>query len=470
MRIVIIGNGILALGSALLMAESISIKDEIIIVGRSEKLGSATNAAPAMLNSFAEIETDALSDEFELAKFNISRESTREWPNFVSIINNKENDLNKINIGKGTYIINNTSTDSLEDENFNSIVSALKKYNEEFEYVNSSGIQGYKPKANFRSNNSIYLKNEGFVNSHLLINKIENILIKNDRIKFLNYNASKINVVSHQIHNIELDNGDLIEGDEYLLALGASTGSLIENSNLDIDIQKIFYGTGISFLLDAPECDQIECIRTPNRGLACGVYSAPRLEDERKVIAIGTSNYISVTPQQNPKLGSVTSLMRSAIDQINQDLYRADLLKINIGWRPISQDTYPIIGRCSIENMIIASGTRRDGFHNVPILSKIISEIIINKKSDKLVEKFHPERQLIKNLSRKQGIDKAIKHIISGNYQHGYSSPDNRMNDDLEEMYKNKLNKLYDELNIYDWGIPPEMIDMYRYGHAKVTN
>jgi glycine oxidase len=37
------------------------------------------------------------------------------------------------------------------------------------------------------------------------------------------------------------------------------------------------------------------------------------------------------------------------------------------------------------------------------------------------------------------------------------------MLEDLEHYYTDDLNKLHDKVGAYDWGIPPEMVTMYRY-------
>ena len=57
MKIAIIGNGICSLTSAFKLALEISKTDEIFIIGEKRKEGSASNAAAAMLNSFAELES-----------------------------------------------------------------------------------------------------------------------------------------------------------------------------------------------------------------------------------------------------------------------------------------------------------------------------------------------------------------------------------------------------------------------------
>ena len=60
-----------------------------------------------------------------------------------------------------------------------------------------------------------------------------------------------------------------------------------------------------------------------------------------------------------------------------------------------------------------------------------------------------------------------MRHQISAAYQHGYAPSKSRMPASVIAMHKDAMEKLYDAVGITDWGIPPEMLDMYRYGHAK---
>ena len=82
MHTVILGNGIVALSIAFRLAKRLGSGDRITIVGRSHRHGSATLAAAAMLNSFAEIEADSLESELDLYRFELSHLATRMWPDF----------------------------------------------------------------------------------------------------------------------------------------------------------------------------------------------------------------------------------------------------------------------------------------------------------------------------------------------------------------------------------------------------
>ena len=66
MHTVILGNGILALTIAFRLSRRGTATDQITIVGKAGRPGSATLAAAAMLNSFAEVEAGGLDSELDL--------------------------------------------------------------------------------------------------------------------------------------------------------------------------------------------------------------------------------------------------------------------------------------------------------------------------------------------------------------------------------------------------------------------
>ena len=154
------------------------------------------------------------------------------------------------------------------------------------------------------------------------------------------------------------------------------------------------------------------------------------------------------------------------MEQVNTNFYRGGIVRTNIGWRPVSQDSYPLLGRTSIQNLIIATGTKRDGFHMSPLISDYICNLIQNKDVDKRLEVFSPERKIINNLSRSDAIKIGVKQLLSASYQHGFTPSKNRMSEQVAQMYQDQLERLHDEVGAIDWGIPPEMLDMYKYGHA----
>src|SRR5262245_13616334 len=82
MHVVLLGNGIIAMTTAFRLLKRMGSDDRITIVGPRNRSGSATLAAGAMLNSFAEIEAGALESEIDLYRFELSHLAGRMWPKF----------------------------------------------------------------------------------------------------------------------------------------------------------------------------------------------------------------------------------------------------------------------------------------------------------------------------------------------------------------------------------------------------
>lgn len=473
MQTVIVGNGILAMTIAFRLAKRSNANDSVVVVGKSTREGAATLAAPAMLNSFAEVEKGSLETDIDLYRFELSRQATAAWPAFEREVNEAafpERHSEMEGFASGTYVINNTAADDLDDESFDAIVEALKRYDEEFSFVSPKDIPNYMPEQRHRATRALYIDNEGWVNPIYLIKKLEIALSHYSNVKFVDESAVKLNHQNGRVVSVQLNDGSMISGDKFVLATGATVTDLLRSSNLDINVQRVFYGVGVSLEIKSPDYPHQNCVRTPNRGLACGLYTAPYVTSEngpKDHVIIGASNFISPTPYHHGRLTSVEGLVSGAIEQINSNFYRADFIKINVGWRPTSQDTYPLLGNTSISNLILATGTKREGFHLSPIISQKIVSLLFDEAVEKEFAMFNPERKVIKNLTREEAISKAVRHQVSAAYQHGFNPSKSRMPDQIKQMYREGLEKLHDQVGAFDWGIPPEMLDMYRYGHAK---
>jgi len=472
MKTIIVGNGIIALTTAFRLAKTANSADEIVIIGKKSRPGSATLAAAAMFNSFAEIEEGSLEKEFDRYRFEMSRLATKMWPDFISDIlecasSNLPTECLKCD---GTYVVNNTAADNLDSTNFDAILAGLREFDEPFEEVSPAGIPNYFPEERYRATRAIYIPNEGWINPRLLIEVFESGLESFQKVSFVDSEADILCKNGNRIDTVVLKNGNKIEGDQFFIATGATASDLVDRSNIGIQMQRIFYGVGVSLQLTSPEFPHTQCIRTPNRGLACGLYTVPLFKGPNSPndsIVIGASNMISPTPQTEGRVVSVQSLLQGAMEQINRNFYKATLERVNVGWRPTSTDTYMLAGATSLPNLFIATGTKRDGIHLAPLISQTMCSIMKNEKIDERFEVFRPERKVMRNLSRSEAVKKGTKHLISAAYQHGFIPAHGRMIHQMEQLYRDDLERLHDQVGAEEWGIPPEMIDMYRHQNIR---
>ena len=92
-------------------------------------------------------------------------------------------------------------------------------------------------------------------------------------------------------------------------------------------------------------------------------------------------------------------------------------------------------------------------------------DLIKGNEIDKKYLHFSPERELIRNLTREEAIEASVKHLMSASYQHGFVPSHDKLNDKLKQMHRDDLENLHDKIGAFNWGIPVELLDLYRYGH-----
>jgi glycine/D-amino acid oxidase-like deaminating enzyme len=302
-----------------------------------------------------------------------------------------------------------------------------------------------------------------------MVAALEAALATDPSVRFLDASADRLVAREDALEAVVLDDGQRVEADRFLLATGATATDLLARSGLSLPIQRVFYGVGVSVELRSPEFPHTKCVRTPNRGLACGVYTAPYFvgpDQPHDHILLGASNFISPTPYEYGRITSVEALLRAGMEQINTNFYRADLVRVNVGWRPTSQDTFPLVGPTSLGNLFVATGTRRDGFHLSPLLSEYLVAMLCGEPVDERFRVFLPERRPLRPLTRAQAVARAVRHQVNAAYQHGFTPAKSRMPDQVAQMYRDDVERLHDKVGATDWGIPVELLDMYRYGHA----
>ena len=119
-EIAIVGNGIIGT----LLAYNLRKNKNICLIGPSERFGSASIAAGAMLNVFGEIDYDKSSDNYLEQKIKIGVKSQLLWKIFKKKINNKNN----IFCADNTIIFKSKKSTFLEKKCYEAIAKYAKFY------------------------------------------------------------------------------------------------------------------------------------------------------------------------------------------------------------------------------------------------------------------------------------------------------------------------------------------------------
>jgi glycine oxidase len=457
--VLIVGNGILGYSIAFaLLQENASTR--IVLIGPSTKTACASIAAGAMLNSFAELEDDSLAHEPGRAKFEMNRSAAGLWPAWVDRIN-KELGHDRVSINQGTYVLQNASADGMDDQNFKAILQGLRDYNEPFEEVDPTSIRGLKPAAQSRPLRALYIPKEGAIPSGILIQALEECLRKNPRLVYLDDDVTQITVGDNGVKEALTGAGHTARAQQVVLCTGARTQELIERMPvLKSRIPRMFHGVGVAIVLKTSVQTPEKVVRTPNRGMACGVHVVPY---DRNLCYVGATNMLRPEGERNPRMTSLYGLMHAAMNQINTLYFEAEIERVAVGSRPTTIDTFPLLGETSVPGLWLVTGTRREGLHLSPFLGKSMAQALAGQQST-LPKMFLPERKPIWTLTREEGIKKAVQHLKSSAYQHDLQLPNNGWEAMIDHMLQKEVETLYELCGIRDYGIPPETLGLYQMG------
>jgi glycine oxidase len=68
------------------------------------------------------------------------------------------------------------------------------------------------------------------------------------------------------------------------------------------------------------------------------------------------------------------------------------LVETSVGWRPGTPDNAPILGRCEVEGLVLATGHYRNGVLLTPITADVISTLIMSGELDSIAAPFTLDR------------------------------------------------------------------------------
>ena len=461
--IAIIGDGILGISIAYRLSKEKDLK--IALIGSNVLNNSASLAAGAMLNCFGEVTKDSFKDKFTEAKFNLGYQASKLWNEWVEDINSNLDQ--KLDIEKETFVILNSKSGQLDSDNFSAIASSLEKYNQPWEYVNPTDIPGLEPCEGSRPLNALVIKNEGYIESSRFMNSIKYILSIRKNITLIDKNVIDINSDENAINNIMLDNKDIIHADKFILAAGSYSQNIIDKiPAIKNKIPRILSGTGYAVITNQPYENKIKSvIRTPNRSGACGLHVLPNYDN----LYIGATNNVCFEPTTTPKAGLVQFVINCAIEQVNHKLYGADLIELKYGNRPVSLDTFPLIGKTSLENLWITSSTYRDGFYQSPYISKVLCDEMLGKNPNPM-KIFLPERNLIQTMSSiEESAEEVSHHYLAGLVEHNMNLPKLFPEEDLRQLFVQKFLNVYKKLDI-NFPLAPDILFMFELDANKDNN
>ncbi|MBM3775897.1 MAG: FAD-dependent oxidoreductase [Acidobacteria bacterium] len=469
--VLILGNGILGLSLAYQLRKQ-EPRLKLAVVGPAARTGGATVTAGAMINVWAEVaagqfENPALADRVEL-----TMQAMPLWDPLCAELS--EFSDRPLQAAWGSYVINNALGSPHEVAAVDYILDAMRQRGIDHRVCAPGEVSWLKPEPRGQITRIIKVP-DGRIDPRLVLKAYEKCLAARD-VAVIDGTAARLETGSAAARRpggagkrVTLSDGAEISAQHVVLANGSFAQALIDGApSLKREIPRLLWGAGsaldVSFPawihkyggLDRSVFDMDAVVRTVDRGGARGVHLIPYGGGE---YYLGASSGVWFEPENKPRVHAMHVLLRSLVEEIHYAFFYATVSIRGPGFRPVTIDTFPLLGESHIPGIWFANGTKRDGFTCSPYISRELARAILGGPSG-LPARFQPARKLISYKNRRQALDDGVAADLGGEAQHGlvlppYAGPAYR------EAKRAKAEKVYDKRGITDFGIHPEVLHLY---------
>lgn len=249
------------------------------------------------------------------------------------------------------------------------------------ENLSAKEVNTLDPKADLNIKGAVYYHSD----SHMTPNHFMPEMIRYLKLKgvvfFSNEKVLDIEISNKCISKVITDK-QVLTCDEVVLAAGSWSPLLTKKLGLKIPIQA---GKGYRVNVDRETNISIPAILCEAKVAVTPMDGFTRFAGTMEVGVINHSiNYNRVNAIANAAKSYYNNLEISEEEKMNADC----------GLRPCSPDGLPYIGKSSkCKNLTIATGHAMMGWSLGPATGKLVSEIILNKKTNLDLSPFHPDRR-----------------------------------------------------------------------------
>ena len=451
--VVVVGNGIIGLS----VAEAIVAAEpdaSVTVVGPTPREAAASRAAGAMLGCFGEVTKDTLASVPARTKFELSLAAHRRWPARLRELAEIAAEAGEqLHVTDGTHVILNGRSGQLDSQNFGAIVGALERWGERWHEAEPSEVPGLNPVVDARPLRALYLPDEGAVDARQVLRLLERKLM-GAGVEVVDAIADSLVADRDAIRGVRIADGATATAPHVVVAAGTVTARLLRTVLPSEQVLPMYAGSGIAFVGLRVMGDSFETVvRTPNRSGACGLHVVP-LGGAREYF--GATNVLFAEAEPIPYVGVGHFVAQCAMEQLDQRTFFHRVEEWRMGNRPVTLDTFPVVGRTDLDGLYVVSGTYRDGLHCSEVLGEHAAAELLGRSSPLDLSAFAPDRQPLAVRDVDAGIADYVEHSVAGWFENAVELPRFASADSLAELFEARARRLHEELAL-DFGLPPEI-------------
>jgi glycine oxidase len=363
-EVIIFGGGVIGCSIAYFLSKA---GVQVSIIEREEIAAESSSAAAGLLAPLAVITGPRAGAELFLASWSITSEvmAEIEAASGVQIEYQRTGALHLV-------------TNADEEAQLRSYAQAWQAQGAEVAWLTRDEVREYEPGLN-SPGGALYIPHASSIRPLLVTRAYAEAARKLGAQIYEHCEVTGFERSDGKVTAIQTAQGESISCQRVVIATGAWSAQIGNYLGLSIPV--------------VPARGQILALRqpaTPLRHTVFGldVYLVPKLDN---TIYVGAT-VERVGFDKSNTAGAIVWLLSSAI-QLVPELEQAAIANIWSGLRPMSRDTYPILGRApGFENVILATGHGQGGFELSAITGRTITELITTGQTPALIQPFGLQR------------------------------------------------------------------------------
>lgn len=409
MKVLVVGNGAIGMLSAVTLARAHPTWS-VTLIGPSARPLSASTAAGAMVNVYAEIEHGP-PGQMRLGEklLQLGIRASESWNSIL-----RETNGGHVITARDTLVVLKKDAYDFEERNFSTMTGRVVA--DSVGQLESPAALRYL--AGSRSDlleSLLRIRGEFAMDSHSLMRHLDG-LASSVGVKTVN---SSVETVLTETNEVRLVDGSRLKGELIVVAAGAFSQSLFSSED---NVLQMFQGVGTALVVPKmPEGKTApgEVIRTVNRGGAqCGVHLVPLVGGG---LYIGAGNRVSEVGEPALRFETVAYLLQT-VEREFLGRSTGYLLEGNVrmGLRPRSLDGAPMIGPLAVNDKIfIATATNRAGLTWAPEIAAGVASWARRGKMDSIFDDWRPDRRPIVSDSDELLLEHFVESRLGAGLEHG---------------------------------------------------
>ncbi len=373
-RVIIVGGGIIGLGIGWQLAKA---GCTVSIYERDQAGRAASWAAAGMLAPHAEVHFE------ERALLKLGVQSCRMYPEWVAEL---EAD-SQTSVGyraEGTLIVGVDRDDARELEH---LYESQQLLDLKVEWITGTEAREMEPLLSPKITAAIWSRDDHQVDNRAMVDALIQAYRNTNGILHENTPVDRIEVVNGKAEGIWVK-GNLEEADIIVLAAGCWSGDI---DGLPKTVQPpVRPVKGQMLALQMEEGIVLQkVIRAPRAKYPTDVYLVPK--DDGRLVIGATNEEMDFDTRLTA--GGLFELLRGTWEAV-PGIYDLPVLETWTGLRPGSRDNAPILGKTSVENLIMATGHYRNGILLTPVTAREIASLILTGGNSETIAPFELSRFL----------------------------------------------------------------------------